>query len=163
MKGKFKAVYSNPLFNSVLLCLRLVLNCWTMFYDFLLSKLSKGKLPLGIHFAWIKINFPKIEWIFISYSICERNCVFYIPEPLTRGYKTHEFHGISDSFYHMIIPKNINISWKSMYFEIFRAKITLKRRSLLWQRSAKLVLKVLCNMSYWKIYEMVLWKGESCD
>ena len=51
--------------------------------------------------------------------------MFYIPEPLARGYKTHnEFHKyrmkwkfISDSFYHMIIPKNINISWKSMYFE----------------------------------------------
>ena len=42
---------------------------------------------------------------------------FYFIRPLARGYKTHkEFHKyhmklkfISDSFYLMIIPKNINI------------------------------------------------------
>ena len=46
------------------------------------------------------------------------------PEPLARGYKTiNEFHKyrmkwkfISDSFYHMIIPKKINISWQKYLF-----------------------------------------------
>ena len=34
-----------------------------------------------------------LKWIFISYSIYEMSCVFYIPEPLARGYKTHNsFH-----------------------------------------------------------------------
>ena len=45
-------------------------------------------------------------------------------KPLARGYKTHnEFHKyrmewkfISDSFYHMIIPRNIKISWKKYVF-----------------------------------------------
>ena len=27
------------------------------------------------------------EWILISYGIYETSCVFYIPEPLARGYK----------------------------------------------------------------------------
>ena len=59
-----------------------------------------------------------------SFSFYETSCVFYIPEPLARGYKTHyEFNKyrmkwkfISDSFYHMIILKNINMSWKKYVF-----------------------------------------------
>ena len=57
---------------------------------------------------------------FSFHTVFMKRVVFYIPEPLARGYKTHyEFHKyrmkwkfISDSFYHMIIPKNINTSWK---------------------------------------------------
>ena len=92
----------------------------------------------------------------------ETSCVFYIPEPLARGYKTHSsfhkyrsvvykpeplakgykkhnsFHKchmkwtfISDSFYHMIVPKNINISWKKCVFLTkFRTKIAQKRCAL---------------------------------
>ena len=64
----------------------------------------------------------------------KRVCVLY-PEPLARGYKTHnEFHKyrmkwkfISDSFYHMIIPKNINISWKKY---VFWENSAMKRRAL---------------------------------
>ena len=64
----------------------------------------------------------------------KRVCVSY-PEPLARGYKTHnEFHKyrmkwkcISDSFYHIIIPKNINILRKKY---VFRENSTMKRRAL---------------------------------
>ena len=53
--------------------------------------------------------------MFISYGIYETSFVFYIPEPLARGYKIHnEFHQnrkfMSNSFYHMIIQTIINIS-----------------------------------------------------
>ena len=48
--------------------------------------------------------------VFISYSIYATSCVFYIPEPLVKGYKTrNEVHKypmkwkfILDSFYHML-------------------------------------------------------------
>ena len=34
-----------------------------------------------------------LKWIFISYGIYETSCVFYIPSPKARGYKTHNsFH-----------------------------------------------------------------------
>ena len=47
---------------------------------------------------------------FISFSIYETSFVFYIPKPLTRGYKTHnKFHKysmkgkfLSEFFYHML-------------------------------------------------------------
>ena len=64
----------------------------------------------------MKINIgSEMNFHFIRY-LWNELCVLY-PEPLARGYKTHnEFHKycmkwkfISDSFYHMIIPKNINI------------------------------------------------------
>ena len=58
--------------------------------------------------------------VFMKQVVC-----FISPKPLARGYKTHnKFHKyhmkwkfISDSFYHMIIQKKINISWKNLYFE----------------------------------------------
>ena len=68
------------------------------------------------------LEIQDLKWIFISYGIYESSCVFYIPEPLARGYKTLKFHKyhmkwkfVSDSLYH-IFPKNINISWKKDVF-----------------------------------------------
>ena len=56
----------------------------------------------------------------------------------------------------------------------FRAKIALKRRALrdvimlllmtsLEKERETAVKSVMKRVSYWKIYEMALWKGKSCD
>ena len=77
-----------------------------------LFHVSQNKI-LNFKYPWIPKYILVLKWIFISYGIYETSCVFYIPEPLAREYKTHnEFHKyrmkwkfISDSFYHMIILK----------------------------------------------------------
>ena len=44
-------------------------------------------------------------------------CVLY-PRAFDEFHKYRmKWKFISDSFYHMIIPNNINIPWKNMYFE----------------------------------------------
>ena len=59
--------------------------------------------------------------------------------------------------------KKVCILWK------FRAKIALKRRALrevlmlLMTSLAKERDTAVKSVSYWKIYEMAVWKGKSCD
>ena len=77
--------------------------------------------------AWLHTyKFHKYKiWNEFSFHtvIMNKLCLLY-PRGLARGYTTHnKFHKyrmkwkfISDSFYHMIIPKNINISWKKYAF-----------------------------------------------
>ena len=100
---------------------------WTLIKCFMEINLCSVYRTMSCN-EFIHIGSHHLKWIFISYGFYETSCVFYIPEPLAKGYKTHkEFHKyrmkwkfISYSFYHMTIPKNtfcISISWKSMYFE----------------------------------------------
>ena len=66
-------------------------------------------------------------------------CVFYIPEPLARGYKTHnEFHNIVRNENAFQILLSHDNSKKYQYFmkkvfrilRTYRAKVGLKRRAL---------------------------------
>ena len=80
--------------------------------------------PTSNNFKWQEFGARTINWFFISIGIYETSCVLYIPEPFARRYKTHnEFHKfrlkwkfLSDSFYHMMIPKNITTSRKYCVF-----------------------------------------------
>ena len=45
------------------------------------------------YFSKLSCDKKNLKWIFISYSIYETHCVFYIPSPKARGYKTYNsFH-----------------------------------------------------------------------
>ena len=45
------------------------------------------------YFSESSCDKKNLKWIFISYGIYETRCVFYIPSPKARGYKTHNsFH-----------------------------------------------------------------------
>ena len=45
------------------------------------------------YFSELSCDKKNLKWIFISYGIYETRCVFYIPSPKARGYKTHNsFH-----------------------------------------------------------------------
>ena len=45
------------------------------------------------YFSELSCDKKNLKWIFISYGIHETRCVFYIPSPKARGYKTHNsFH-----------------------------------------------------------------------
>ena len=59
-----------------------------------------------------------LKWIFISYGIYETRCVFYIPSPKARGYKTH------NSFH------KYRIKWK--YSEIISDPILIRTRQINW-------------------------------
>ena len=89
----------------------------------------------SLHYV-INIGY-EMNFHFIQYLWNELSVLY--PRAFGGGYKTHnEFHKyhmkwkfISDSFYHMILPKNINISRKKYVFlGKFCAKIALKRRDL---------------------------------
>ena len=46
-----------------------------------------------LRFVSLTCDKKNLTWIFISYGIYETRCVFYIPSPVARGYKTHNsFH-----------------------------------------------------------------------
>ena len=45
------------------------------------------------YFSELSCDKKNLKWIFITYGIYETSCVFYIPSPKARGYKTHNlFH-----------------------------------------------------------------------
>ena len=45
------------------------------------------------YFSELSCDKKNLQWILISYGIYETRCVFYIPSPKARGYKTHNsFH-----------------------------------------------------------------------
>ena len=74
-----------------------------------------------------------LKWMFISYGIYETSCVFYIPDPLARGYKIrNEFHKyhmkwkfMSDSFYHMLNSQNTR---KTQFYRVLLPILLRKTR-----------------------------------
>ena len=80
-----------------------------------------------------------LKWIFISYGIYETSFVFYIPEPLAKGYKTHnkchkyrmKWKFITDSFYHMFNPQKREKN-RGFFFTDFTAKNATTSGRYLW-------------------------------
>ena len=69
----------------------------------------------------------------------------------------------------MMIPKNINISWKEYVIRENSAQkspwsvVMLLLMTPLAMKRETGVKSVMLHVSYWKISEMALGKGESCD
>ena len=76
------------------------------------------------YFLELSCDKKNLKWNYISYGIYETRCMFYIPSPQARGYKTHNsFHKyrmkwkfISDPIYLQIFKANKHVicDWQTI-------------------------------------------------
>ena len=115
------------------------------------------------YFSELSCDKKNLKWIFISYSIYETSCVFYIPKPKARGYKTqNSFHKyrmkwkfISDPIFCILIrikqihftQWNQRILWK--FYEYFRICLHMHWNiELCWHGNYKECFDVHIHLSF---------------